>query len=58
MNKKDEASTQSHGETKRDSCAYELLQHGNQMENKALTSIPMEGRIYHIKYDPLINKED
>jgi hypothetical protein len=31
--------------------------HGHQMENKALTRIPMEGRLYHIKYDTLINKE-
>jgi hypothetical protein len=57
MKKKDEASTQSHGGTKWDSRAYEVLQHGNQMENKALTRIPMEGRLYHIKYDTLINKE-
>jgi hypothetical protein len=56
--KKNEASTQSHGGTKRDSHAYEVLQHGNQMENKVLTRMAMEGRLYHIKYDTLINKDD
>jgi hypothetical protein len=54
MKKKDEASTQSHGGTKHDSCAYEVLRHGHQMENKALTRMPMEGRLYHIKYDTVI----
>ena len=57
MKKKDEASTQSHGETKQDSSFYEVLCHGKQMENKALTSMSMEGILYHIKYDTLINKE-
>jgi hypothetical protein len=57
MKKKDEASTQSHGGTKNDSHAYELLQHEHKIENKALTRMPMEGRIYHINYDALINKE-
>jgi hypothetical protein len=57
MMKKDETSTQSHGKTKQGSHAYEVLRHGHQMENKALTRMPMEGRLYHIKYDKLINKE-
>jgi hypothetical protein len=57
MKKKDEASTQNHGGTRRDSRAYEVLHHGNQMENKALTRIPMEGILYHINYDTLIKKE-
>jgi hypothetical protein len=56
MKKKDEASTQSHGGTKHGSHTYEVLRHGNQMENKALTRIPMEGRLYHIKYDTLIKR--
>jgi hypothetical protein len=43
--------------TNKESQAYKVLWHGNQMENKDLTRIPMEGRIYHIKYDTLINKE-
>jgi hypothetical protein len=49
MKKKYEASTQSHGGTKKESCAYEVLRNGNQMGNKALTRMPMEGSIYHIK---------
>jgi hypothetical protein len=57
MKNKDETSTQSHGRTKRDSCSYEVLQHGNQMENKVLNRMPMEQRIYHINYDTVINKE-
>jgi hypothetical protein len=57
MKEKDEASTQSHGGTKQDSCAYEVLQHWHQMENKPLTRITIEGILYHIKYDTLINKE-
>jgi hypothetical protein len=57
MKKKYEASTQSHGRTKHDSRAYEVLWHGNQMENKDITRMPMEGRLYHIKYDTLIDKE-
>jgi hypothetical protein len=57
MKKKYEASTKSHGGTKHESCSYEVLQHGNQMENKDLTRMPMEGRVYHIKYDTLISKE-
>jgi hypothetical protein len=57
MKKKYEYSTQSHGGTKQDSRAYELLRHGYQMTNKALTRMHMEGRLYHINYDTLINKE-
>jgi cell fate regulator YaaT (PSP1 superfamily) len=56
MKKKDEASTKSHGGTKQDSRAYEVLWHEHQMEKKALTRIPMEGRLYHIKYETLIKK--
>jgi hypothetical protein len=48
MKKKEEASTQSHGGTRRDSHAYVVLQHRHQMEKRALTRIPMEGRLYHI----------
>jgi hypothetical protein len=29
----------------------------SQMENKDITRMPMEGRLYHIKYDTLIDKE-
>jgi hypothetical protein len=54
---KNEASIQSHGGTEQDSGAYEVLQHGHQMENKALTRMTMEERLYHIKYDTLISKE-
>jgi hypothetical protein len=57
VKKKYEASTQIHGRTKQDTCAYEVLRHELQMENNVLTRIPMEGRLYHIKYDTLINKE-
>jgi len=57
MNKKYEASTQSHGGNKYDYRAYEVIWHGNQMENKDITSMPMEGRLYHIKYTTLIDKE-
>jgi hypothetical protein len=56
IKKKDEASKKYHGGNKQDSHSYEVLWHGNQMENKALTRMPMEGRIYQIKYDTLINK--
>jgi hypothetical protein len=52
-----EASTKIHGGIKQDSRVYEVLWHGNQMENKDLTRMPIEGRIYHIKYDTLIDKE-
>jgi hypothetical protein len=31
--------------------------HRNQMENKDITRMPMEGRFYHINYDTLIDKE-
>jgi hypothetical protein len=55
--KENEASTQSHGKTKTYSQGYELLRHGNQMENKALTRMLMEGRLYHIKDDTLITEE-
>jgi hypothetical protein len=57
MKKKIEALTQSHGGTKHDSHAYEVFWHGHQMENKVLTRIPIEGRIYHVKYDTVISKE-
>ena len=57
MKKKDATSIKSHGRTKHDSCSYEVLRHGNQMENKALTRIPMEVRLYHINYDTLMSKE-
>jgi hypothetical protein len=57
MKKRYEASTQSHGGTKHDSRAYEVRWHRNQMENKDITRMPMEGRFYHIKYDTLIDKE-
>jgi hypothetical protein len=57
MNKKYEASTQSHARTKHDSRDYEVLWHGNQIEKKDMTRMPMEGRLYHIKYDTLIDKE-
>jgi hypothetical protein len=50
-------SIQSHGGTKHESRDYEVLRHGNQMENKAITRMPMEGRLYQIKNDTLINKE-
>jgi hypothetical protein len=30
---------------------------GTKWKTKDLTRIPMEGRLYHIKYDTLINKE-
>jgi ribosomal 50S subunit-associated protein YjgA (DUF615 family) len=52
-----EDSLQSHSRTKHDSHAYKVLWHVNQMEKKALTRIPMEGRLYNIKYDTLINKK-
>jgi hypothetical protein len=55
--KENEASTQSHGKTKTYSHGYELLRHGHQIENKALTRMLMEGRLYHIKYDTLITEE-
>jgi hypothetical protein len=41
----------------KDSHAYEVLYNGHQIENEALTRIPMEGRLYHIKYDTLNSKE-
>jgi hypothetical protein len=56
--KNNEASTKIHGGTKWDYHSYEVLRHGNQMENKFLSRMTMEGRLYHIKYDTLINKED
>jgi len=57
MKNKDEASTQIHGGTRRDSRSYDVLHHGHQMENEALTRMPIEGRLYHTKYNTLINKE-
>ena len=41
MKKVYEASIESHGGLKHDSHDYELIQHVHQMENKALTRIPM-----------------
>jgi hypothetical protein len=55
--KKNEASLKIHGGTKRTLVPMKYFKMGTKMENKALNRIPMEGRLYHIMYDTLINKE-